>query len=157
MVKTLAEGDPAPDIELPADGGGSFTLSALKGRKVVVYFYPKDDTPGCTTEAIDFTALKDAFAAADTEVVGISTDSAKSHDAFKSKHALGITLASDEDKQTVEAYGVWREKSMYGRKFMGVERSTFLIDRQGRIARIWRKVKVTGHAAEVLEAARALD
>jgi len=156
MVNTLAEGQPAPTIELPADGGRSFSLAALKGRKVVVYFYPKDDTPGCTTEAIDFSALGGAFAAADTEVVGISTDSARSHDAFKTKNALGVTLASDEDKHVVEAYGVWREKSMYGRTFMGIERSTFLIDRQGRIARVWRKVKVTDHAAEVLEAARAL-
>ncbi|MDP2621499.1 MAG: peroxiredoxin [Hyphomicrobiales bacterium] len=156
MVKTLAEGDPAPEIELPADGGASFSLAALKGRKVAVYFYPKDDTPGCTAEAIDFSALRDAFAAADTEVVGISTDSARSHDAFKNKHSLGLTLAADEEKNVVQAYGVWGEKSMYGRTFMGVVRSTFLIDRQGRIARIWRKVKVTGHAAEVLKAARAL-
>jgi peroxiredoxin Q/BCP len=156
MVKTLAEGDPAPEIELPADGGASFSLAALKGRKVAVYFYPKDDTPGCTAEAIDFSALRDAFAAADTEVVGISTDSARSHDAFKNKHSLGLTLAADEEKNVVQAYGVWSEKSMYGRTFMGVVRSTFLIDRQGRIARIWRKVKVTGHAAEVLKAARAL-
>jgi len=156
MVNTLAEGRPAPAIELPADGGRSFSLTALKGRKVVVYFYPKDDTPGCTTEAIDFSALGDGFAAADTEVVGISTDSPGSHDAFKAKHALGVTLASDEDRRVVEAYGVWREKSMYGRTFMGIERSSFLIDRQGRIARIWRKAKVTGHAAEVLQAARAL-
>lgn len=156
MVKTLAEGDPAPDIELPADGGGSFSLAALRGRKVVVYFYPKDDTPGCTTEAIDFSALGDAFAAADTQVVGISTDPTRSHDSFKRKHGLAVTLASDEDKSVVMAYGVWGERSLYGRTFMGIERSTFLIDRQGRIARVWRKVKVTGHAAEVLEAARAL-
>jgi len=156
MVKTLAEGQPAPAIELPADGGSSFSLAAHKGRKVVVYFYPKDDTPGCTTEAIDFTALAGAFAEADTDVVGISTDSPRSHDAFKAKHSLGVTLAADEDKSVVEAYGVWREKSMYGRTFMGIERSSFLVDREGRIARIWRKVKVTGHAAEVLEAARAL-
>jgi len=157
MVKTLAEGDAAPDIELPADGGGKFSLSALKGRKVVVFFYPKDDTPGCTTEAIDFTALSRAFAEADTELVGISTDSVGSHDKFKEKHALGVTLASDTEKSAVEAYDVWREKSMYGRTFMGVERSTFLIDRQGRVARAWCKVKVGGHAAEVLEAAKALD
>jgi peroxiredoxin Q/BCP len=156
MVKTIAEGEPAPDIELPVDGGGQFSLAALKGRKVAVFFYPKDDTPGCTTEAVDFTALGDAFAAADTDLVGISTDSVRSHDKFKAKHGLGVTLASDEDRHAVEAYDVWREKSMYGRSFMGVERSTFLIDRQGRIARIWRKVKVTGHAAEVLEAAQAL-
>ena len=156
MVKTLAEGQPAPDIELPADGGRSFSLAALSDRKVVVYFYPKDDTPGCTSEAIDFSAMRDAFAAADTEVIGISADSVKAHDSFKAKHDLSVTLASDEAKHVLEAYGVWVEKSMYGRNFMGIQRATFLIDRQGRIARIWPKVKVTGHAEEVLEAARAL-
>jgi len=157
MVKTLTEGQPAPDIELPADGGRSFSLAGHKGRKLVVYFYPKDDTPGCTTEAIDFSALGDAFAATDTEVVGISVDSADSHDQFKTKHNLNVVLASDKNKDVVQAYGVWGERSMYGRTFMGIERSTFLIDRQGNIARIWRKVKVPGHAQEVLEAARALQ
>ena len=156
MVKTLAEGQKAPDIKLPTDGGGSFDLAALIGRKAVVYFYPKNDTSGCTNEALDFSAGRAAFEAADTELVGISTDTAASHDKFKAKHKLDITLASDEEKQVVEAYGVWREKSMYGRKYMGIERTTFLIDRQGLIAHIWRKVKVPGHAEEVLKAALAL-
>lgn len=149
-------GDIAPDFTLPRDGGGTVTLSALRPGKVVVYFYPKDDTPGCTTEAIDFTARKDAFAAAGVTVIGISKDSPASHDKFCRKHGLGIVLASDEGATTCEDYGVWGEKSMYGKTFWGVERSTFLIGGDGRIARVWRKVKVPGHAEAVLEAARAL-
>ena len=156
MTKTLSVGDPAPDFTLETDGGGSISLSGLKGKKVVVYFYPKDDTSGCTAEAIAFTALKDAFANANTVVVGMSPDSAVKHDKFKAKHDLDVVLAADPDKIAIEAYGVWVEKSMYGRKYMGVERATYLIDTAGKIAEIWRKVKVTGHAEAVLTAARAL-
>lgn len=156
MVKNLDIGDAAPDFELPADDGRSLSLQALRGKSVALYFYPKDDTSGCTAEAIAFNALRDNFAAAGAVVIGVSPDSAASHAKFKRKHDLSLALAADEAKATLEAYGVWREKSMYGRKFMGVERTTFLIDRQGRIARIWRKVKVPGHADEVLAAAAAL-
>ncbi|MCB1382445.1 MAG: peroxiredoxin [Notoacmeibacter sp.] len=152
----LDAGQMAPDFELPTDGGGTFTLSGKRGSKVVLFFYPKDDTSGCTAEAIDFTALKSEFEAAGTVLAGISPDSVKKHDKFRDKHELGVTLVSDETKAVLEAYGVWTEKSMYGRKYMGVERSTVLVDAEGRIARIWRKVKVPGHAAEVLDAARAL-
>jgi peroxiredoxin Q/BCP len=152
----LNPGDTAPDFTLPRDGGGSITLSALRPGKVVVYFYPKDDTPGCTTEALDFTARREAFAAAGVTVIGVSKDSVAAHDKFCRKHGLGIVLASDEGGTTCEDYGVWAEKSMYGKKFWGVERTTFLIDGAGRIARVWPKVKVAGHAEEVLEAARAL-
>ncbi|MBD3763734.1 MAG: peroxiredoxin [Rhodobacterales bacterium] len=149
-------GDLAPDFTLPRDGGGSVTLSALRPGKVVLYFYPKDDTPGCTTEALDFTARAADFAAAGTTVIGISKDSVKSHDKFCRKHGLAITLASDEAGTTCEDYGVWVEKSMYGKTYMGVERSTFLIAGDGTIAREWRKVSVKGHADEVLAAARTL-
>ncbi|THD84204.1 peroxiredoxin [Aliigemmobacter aestuarii] len=150
------QGDLAPDFTLPRDGGGDITLSAHRPGKVVLYFYPKDDTPGCTTEALDFTARAADFAAAGTTVIGISKDSVKAHDKFCKKHGLGIALASDEAGHTCEDYGVWVEKSMYGKTYMGIDRSTFLIDGEGRIARIWRKVSVKGHADEVLEAARAL-
>ena len=146
----------APDFTLPASGGGEVTLSALRGSPVVLYFYPRDDTSGCTKEAIAFTGLKDAFEAAGVKVFGISKDSVASHDKFVSKHDLGVTLLSDEGSDTCEKYGVWKEKSMYGKTFWGIERSTFLIDAEGRIAREWRKVKVPGHAEEVLEAAKAL-
>ena len=152
----LQAGDAAPAFTLPATGGREISLSGLKGRKAVLYFYPKDDTSGCTTEAQDFNALRGAFAACDTEVIGVSADSLASHDRFRAKYGLGLTLASDEAKEALEAYGVWVEKSMYGRRYMGVERTTVLIDRDGRIARVWPKVKVPGHAQEVLEAARAL-
>ena len=151
-----AEGSLAPDFELPADGGASVKLSQLKGKIVVLYFYPKDDTSGCTTEAIDFTRLLPEFEAIGAVVIGMSPDSAAKHDKFKAKHDLAVTLVADEDRNALEAYGVWVEKSMYGRKYMGVERSTVLIDSTGKIARIWRKVKVKGHADEVLEAAREL-
>lgn len=151
-----AEGSLAPDFELPADGGASVKLSQLKGKIVVLYFYPKDDTSGCTTEAIDFTRLLPEFEAIGAVVIGMSPDSATKHDKFKAKHDLAVTLVADEDRNALEAYGVWVEKSMYGRKYMGVERSTVLIDSTGKIARIWRKVKVKGHADEVLEAAREL-
>jgi peroxiredoxin Q/BCP len=152
----LSPGQDAPQFELPRDGGGTLTLSALRGKAVVLYFYPKDDTSGCTAEAIDFSALKADFEKAGAVVIGMSPDSAKKHDKFKTKHNLSIDLVADEERKTIEAYGVWAEKSMYGRKYMGVERTTFLIDRDGKIARIWPKVKVSGHAAEVLEAVRAL-
>ncbi|NGO50970.1 peroxiredoxin [Allomesorhizobium camelthorni] len=152
----LSPGQDAPQFELPRDGGGTLTLSALRGKAVVLYFYPKDDTSGCTAEAIDFSALKADFEKAGAVVIGMSPDSAKKHDKFKAKHGLSVDLVADEERKAIEAYGVWAEKSMYGRKYMGVERTTFLIDRDGRIARIWPKVKVPGHAAEVLEAVRAL-
>ena len=152
----LNPGDIAPDFTLPRDGGGTITLSALRPGKVVLYFYPKDDTPGCTTEALDFTARKDAFAAAGVTVIGISKDSAASHDKFCRKHGLGIVLASDEGGTTCEDFGVWVEKAMYGKKYFGIERSTFLIGGDGRIAQVWPKVKVAGHADAVLQAAKAL-
>jgi peroxiredoxin Q/BCP len=152
----LSPGQDAPQFELPRDGGGTLTLSALRGKAVVLYFYPKDDTSGCTAEAIDFSALKPDFEKAGAVVIGMSPDSAKKHDKFKAKHGLSVDLVADEERKAIEAYGVWAEKSMYGRKYMGVERTTFLIDRDGKIARIWPKVKVPGHAAEVLEAVRAL-
>lgn len=155
-MTALAEGDKAPDFDLATDGGGQFSLSGQRGTPVIVYFYPKDDTSGCTREAIDFTTHKADFDALGVAIVGISPDSAKAHDKFKDKHGLAITLAADADKAAAQAYGVWVEKSMYGRKYMGVERSTFLVDGEGRIARIWRKVKVPGHATDVLAAARDL-
>ncbi len=151
-----ATGDMAPDFTLPGDGGSTISLSALRGRPVVLFFYPKDDTSGCTAEAVDFTRLKGEFDAVGAVLIGMSPDSSRKHDKFKAKHELSVALASDEDKTTLEAYGVWAEKSMYGRKYMGVDRSTFLIDRDGRIARVWRKVKVPGHAQEVLEATKGL-
>jgi peroxiredoxin Q/BCP len=152
----LDTGDHAPAFTLPGAGGEEISLGALKGRKVALYFYPKDDTSGCTLEAQGFNALGAAFGEADAVVVGVSPDTVKSHDKFRAKYDLTFPLASDESKAMLEAYGVWVEKSMYGRKYMGVERTTVLIDREGRIARIWSKVKVPGHAEEVLAAARAL-
>ncbi len=152
----VEDGAKAPDFKLATDEGQTLQLSKLKGRPVVVYFYPKDDTSGCTAEAQAFTALADDFAAAGALVVGISPDSVTSHQKFKRKYELSIVLAADEQKAAAEAYGVWVEKSMYGKKYMGVERSTFLIDGQDRIARSWRKVKVPGHADEVLAAVKAL-
>ena len=152
----LNPGDPAPDFSLPATGGETLSLAGLKGRKAVLYFYPKDDTSGCTLEAQAFNALTDAFAAADTVVIGVSPDPMKSHDKFREKYGLEFPLASDETKAMLEAYGVWVEKSMYGRKYMGVERTTVLIDRDGTIAQVWPKVKVPGHADAVLAAAKAL-
>lgn len=155
-MPAIAEGQTAPDFTLPRDGGTEITLSSLRPGKVVLYFYPKDDTPGCTTEALDFTARLADFHAADTQVIGISKDSVKAHDKFCKKHGLRIILASDEAGHTCEDYGVWVEKSMYGKTYMGVERSTFLIDGTGRVARVWPKVSVKGHADEVLAAVRAL-
>ena len=156
MTTEITAGDTAPDFTLPRDGGGTITLSALRPGKVVLYFYPKDDTPGCTIEAIDFTRLKDAFAKAGCTVIGISKDGVAAHDKFCRKHGLGVVLASDADSDTCERYGVWGEKSLYGRRFMGIARTTVLIDGGGRVARVWPKVKVAGHAAEVLAAAEAL-
>ncbi|HXY58018.1 MAG TPA: peroxiredoxin [Methylocystis sp.] len=156
MTAALNEGDPAPDFSLPGAGGERLSLADFKGRKLALYFYPKDDTSGCTKEAIDFNGLRDKFAKAGAGVVGVSPDSVKAHDKFREKHELKLPLASDEEKAALTAYGVWVEKSMYGRKYMGVERSTFLIGADGRIAKIWRKVKVPGHAEAVLAAAKAL-
>lgn len=150
----LTDGDMAPDFTLPRDGGGAVTLSTFRPQKVVLYFYPKDDTPGCTTEALDFTRLAADFAAAGTVVIGISKDSVAAHDKFCRKHGLGVILASDAEGDVCERYGVWGEKSMYGRTYMGIERTTVLVDGTGRIARIWPKVKVAGHADEVLAAVR---
>ncbi len=155
MVRNLEVCDAAPDFELPTDEG-ILSLASFRGNPLILYFYPKDDTSGCTAEALAFQALRGEFAAAGAAVVGVSPDSAASHAKFKRKHALTLPLAADKSRGVIEAYGVWREKSMYGRKFMGVERTTFLIDPEGRIARIWRKVRVPGHAAETLTAVNAL-
>ncbi|MDQ0469027.1 peroxiredoxin [Labrys wisconsinensis] len=152
----LSVGGAAPDFTLARDGGGTVRLSALRGRKVVLFFYPKADTPGCTLESKDFSCLADAFAAADTELIGISADPVKKQDRFKTKYDLALTLASDETHAMLETYGVWTQKSMFGRKYMGIERTTVLINRDGRIARVWPKVTVEGHAQEVLDAAKAL-
>jgi peroxiredoxin Q/BCP len=153
---SLTIGTKAPAFTLPATDGREIGLEGLRGRKVVLYFYPKDDTSGCTLEAQNFQALHEAFAAADAEIIGVSPDSLKSHDKFRTKYGLEFTLASDEAKTMLEAYGVWVEKSMYGRTYMGVERTTVLIDRDGVIAKVWPKVKVPGHVEEVLQAAQAL-
>ena len=152
----LKVGDKAPAFTLPRDGGEIVSLEALKGKPVVLFFYPKDDTSGCTAEAIAFTALKPEFDKLGVAVIGMSPNSVKSHDKFIAKHDLDIPLVADEEMSALEAYGVWVEKSMYGRKYMGVERSTVLIGADGTIVELWRKVKVPGHAEEVLAAARAL-
>jgi peroxiredoxin Q/BCP len=152
----ISAGQTAPDFTLPRDGGATITLSALRPGKVVVYFYPKDDTPGCTLEAQDFNARLAEFTAAGATVIGISKDSVKSHDKFCKKHGLSIVLASDETGTTCEDYGVWLEKSMYGKTYMGIERTTVLIDGTGQVARVWNKVSVKGHADEVLAAVKAL-
>lgn len=149
-------GEMAPDVAMTTMEGGSWRPSDVKGRKLVVYFYPKDDTPGCTTEAKDFSALADAYAAADVLVVGVSKDPPAKHAKFAAKHELKIQLVSDLDGSVCEAWGTWIEKSLYGRQYMGIDRATFLIDRDGRINQVWRKVKVKGHAELVLEAAKAL-
>lgn len=156
MARPLAEGDKAPTFVLEADGSQKVSLKALAGKPAVLYFYPKDDTPGCTKEALDFTASAAAFKKLGVPVIGISKDSVATHDRFKKKHGLSIVLASDPDGKVVESYGVWVEKSMYGRTYMGIDRSTFLVDGKGRLAKIWRKVKVTGHVEEVLAAVRDL-
>lgn len=151
------EGKKAPAIKLPDHDGETFDVAQAKGAPVVVYFYPKDDTSGCTTEALDFTAHLDDFSAAGASVVGISPDSVAKHVKFREKHDLKVRLLSDEDKKVCEAYGVWVEKSMYGKKYMGVERSTFLIGADGKVLRAWRKVKVKGHVEEVLAAVKDLS
>ena len=156
MTTVLSTGARAPAFTLPRDGGGAVSLADFKGRKLVLYFYPKANTPGCTRESIAFSALSADFAKVGAAVLGVSADPVKAQDAFKAKHDLTIPLASDEKHGMLEAYGVWGEKSMYGRNFMGIARMTFLIDRDGRIARVWPKVKVDGHAEEVLAAAKAL-
>jgi thioredoxin-dependent peroxiredoxin len=156
MSKEPVAGAKAPAFTLPRDGDGEVSLKEFKGRNLVLYFFPRADTPGCTKEALAFSRLRAEFAKANTAILGISADPVPSQDKFKSKHELNIALGSDETKKTLAAYGAWGEKSMYGRKFMGVIRKTFLIDASGRIARIWPKVTVPGHAEEVLSAAREL-
>jgi thioredoxin-dependent peroxiredoxin len=156
MGTELAVGDKAPAFRLPRDGGGDVSLADFKGRKLVLYFYPRADTPGCTREAIDFTRLRTQFAKAGTEILGVSADPVKAQEAFKKKHDLGIGLLSDETHEMLEAYGAWSKKSMYGKSFMGILRMTLLLGPTGKIARIWPKVKVDGHADEVLAAAKAL-
>jgi peroxiredoxin Q/BCP len=153
----LKPGDKAPKFRLATDGGGEVSLAALKGQSFVLYFYPKDDTSGCTKEAIGFSENKKKFEALGVEVIGVSKDSAASHDRFKTKYKLKIVLGSDPETQTALSYGVWVKKSMYGRKYMGMERSTFLVDEKGVIREIWRKVKVPGHVEAVLAAAKALQ
>jgi thioredoxin-dependent peroxiredoxin len=153
---TLVVGKKAPAFKLPGDDGVALNLAALKGQNVVLYFYPKDDTPGCTKEAIAFTGLMAKFAKANTAVIGVSRDSAASHAKFRTKHKLKVALGADESGKVTEDYGVWVEKSMYGRKYMGIERTTVLIDATGKVAELWTKVKVPGHAEIVLKAAQAL-
>ncbi len=152
----LSEGDPAPDVTLEGMDGQPISLANYRGQKLVVYFYPKDDTSGCTREAQEFTALADNFRRAGALVLGVSRDPMKSHEKFIGKYGLAVSLVSDEDGRVSDAFGTWVEKSMYGRKYMGMERSTFLIAPDGRVIKAWRKVKVPGHAKEVLEAARSL-
>lgn len=154
MANQLSIGDKAPAFSLPANGDRKLGLDDYKGRQLVVYFYPKDNTPGCTTESIDFTNALADFDAANTDIVGVSADSVKKHENFIAKHNLGITLLADEEQKMLNDYGVWVEKNMYGRKFMGIERATYLISADGTIKQIWRKVKVKGHVEAVLEAAR---
>jgi thioredoxin-dependent peroxiredoxin len=156
MPAKLAPGSKAPAFNLPRDGGGTVSLTDYKGQNLVLYFYPRADTPGCTVESKAFSALSAAFTKANTAVLGVSADPVKAQDAFKAKHGLAIALASDETHTMLNAYGVWGEKSMYGKKFMGITRTTFLLGADGRIAYVWPKVKVEGHAEEVLAAAKAL-
>ena len=156
MPRQLEPGMKAPDFQLPRDGGGTTSLSDYAGRKLVLYFYPKADTPGCTKEAVEFSRLKGAFAKAGADILGVSADPVTAQDKFKAKHKLSVALASDETHRMLDAYGVWREKSMYGRKFLGVVRTTVLIGPDRRIVRVWPKVSVAGHAAEVLAAAESI-
>ena len=155
-MSELKEGDPAPDVEFETDRRRRLRLSTLRGHAVVLYFYPKDDTPGCTQEALGFAAQKEAFEAAGGRIIGVSKDSPDSHVKFKAKHGFDLDLATVEDQAGLDAFGVWVEKSMYGRKYMGIDRATFLIDGDGIVRRIWRKVKVPGHVEEVLQAVRTL-
>lgn len=154
MSKTLNVGDIAPDFSLPSDEYEDVMLSSFRGKNVVLYFYPKDDTPGCTIEAKDFSCLADEFTAANTVILGMSKDSPESHEDFRQKYELNFNLISDEEISALQDYGVWGEKSLYGKKYMGIERATFLIDKAGKIKKIWRKVKVQGHAEEVLKAVK---
>jgi thioredoxin-dependent peroxiredoxin len=153
---TLAIGDKAPDFEMASDGGGEVSLAGFEGKSVILYFYPKDDTPGCTKEACGFRDALPDFSAANAEIIGVSKDSVAKHDKFKAKYELPFALGADEDGAVCEAYGTWVEKSMYGRKYMGIERATFLIDGSGVLRGIWRKVKVKGHVEAVLAAAKDL-
>lgn len=155
-MANLNIGDEAPDFTLPGNGGRTISLASFRGKPLVLYFYPKDDTTACTTEAISFSKLLPDFETSGASVVGVSADSVKKHDNFVAKRELTIGLGSDEDTVVSQAYGVWKEKSMYGKTYMGIERTTFLIDAEGRIARIWPKVKVAGHAEDVLAAVQAL-
>ncbi|MEI8151534.1 MAG: peroxiredoxin [Hyphomicrobiales bacterium] len=157
MSAKIAIGDKAPGFKLPHDGGGEVSLADFKGRKLVLYSYPKADTSGCTIEAKDFSKLAPAFSRAGTAILGVSADPVRKLDKFKSKYDLSITLASDEPHDMLEAYGVWAKKSMWGRSYMGILRNTYLIGANGRVAQIWEKVKVAGHAAEVLAAAKELE
>lgn len=154
--KSPVQSDTAPDFTLPRDGGGEVSLSGLRGGAVVLFFYPRDDTPGCTKESIGFSEHLQAFADAGAQVLGISRDTIAKHEKFVAKHGLTVPLLSDEDGAVCAAYGVWVEKNMYGKKSMGIERSTFLIDAEGKIARVWRKVKVAGHVEDVLDTVKAL-
>jgi peroxiredoxin Q/BCP len=156
MTTSPTEGTAAPDFSLPADGGGTVSLSGLKGHKAVIYFYPKADTPGCTRESMDFSRLKPEFERSGTAVIGVSADEVAAQDKFKAKHGLTVPLASDPGRAMIERYGVWVEKQMYGKTFMGIERATFLVDTDGVIRKVWHKVKVEGHAEAVLAAAKAL-
>ena len=155
-MSTLTEGDEAPNFTLPGDNGSQISLQDYAGRPLVLYFYPKDNTSGCTKQAIAFNETAGAFDEAGVAIVGVSPDPVPSHDKFKAKHELAFPLASDEATEVANAYGVWVEKSMYGKRYMGVERSTFLVGADGRLARVWRKVKVPGHVDEVLAAAKTL-
>ncbi len=158
MTSSLPQEDMlAPDFTLATDSQGQFTLSEHSGQSVVLYFYPKDDTPGCTKEAIAFTEHAAEFEKHNAVIIGVSPDTALKHDKFKAKHELSVTLGADTEKKVCEAYGVWTEKNMYGKKYMGVERSTFLIDKNGKIAKIWRKVRVPGHVEKVLQEVKALS
>ena len=156
MTASPTEGTHAPDFSLPVDGGGKVSLAELKGRKVVVYFYPKADTPGCTKESMDFSRLKPEFERANSAIIGVSADAVAAQDKFKAKHDLTVPLASDPDRVMIDRYGVWVEKTMYGKTFMGIERATFLVDGKGVIRKVWHNVKVEGHAEEVLAAVKAL-
>ena len=157
MTASLEAGQNAPDFSLPIDNGDPVTLSSFQGQNVVLFFYPKDLTSGCTKESIAFSQLKADFDQAGTHIIGISADSITRHAKFREKHDLTVDLASDEEKAVIEAYGVWIEKSMYGRKYMGIERATFLIDKKGKIARVWHKVRVAGHAEAVLKAVEEIN
>ena len=153
---TLSVGDTAPDFTLPTDGGGEITLSGLRGKPVIIYFYPKDDTPGCTKEACGFRDQMPDFSAANATIIGISKDTVAKHDKFKTKYELNFPLASDAEGTVTESYGAWVEKNMYGKKYMGIDRSTFLIDGDGVLKGVWRKVKVPGHVAAVLSALKEI-